>query len=542
MSAFSAAVTPPLEGATTRSDESISYDGGVHNVSTEVSAGRPSSASHPIDRKIEYAQDSIPTYLAERSPHRSTLSERPRQPSAFSHGHTHIYPPISLHHDSLDNHSEVPVFNYEASTQVAVIEAPSSVDGAANLQQERKWKRNATIQLCALCFTFYLEGWNDASTGPLLPVVQRDYHIGFAVVALLFVSNCVGFVSAAFINVWMDQRFGFGKSIVLGAICQLAAYAILAPAPRFPIMVFAYGINGFGMAFQNAQANGFVASVKDNMTMKLGMLHASYGLGAFTSPFLATHFSTQKHWSFHYLCSAGISVINVAVLSYVFRLKRQEDILAEAGQFPSQEPNQHIAGGAQTQGSLYRQILTIKAVHFLALFALIYVGVEVTLGGWIVTFIIQERDGGPSAGFISSGFFGGLTLGRIGLMWLNKLVGERRVIFVYTLLCIVFEITIWLVPSIVQNALAISFIGILLGPMFPILISHSTKILPGGLLTGSVGLISSIGVSGSALLPFITGVLASKFGIGSLQPLMVSMMSLMIVLWALVPKAVRRLD
>lgn len=40
--------------------------------------------------------------------------------------------------------------------------------------------------------------------------------------------------------------------------------------------------------------------------------------------------------------------------------------------------------------------------------------------GWIVTFIIRERDGGPSAGYISSGFFGGLTLGRVALIWFNR--------------------------------------------------------------------------------------------------------------------------
>jgi hypothetical protein len=60
--------------------------------------------------------------------------------------------------------------------------------------------------------------------------------------------------------------------------------------------------------------------------------------------------------------------------------------------------------------------------------------------GWIVTYIIEERKGGSSAGYISSGFFGGerdlnshfsvrsdpylpgLALGRIALMWLNRLV------------------------------------------------------------------------------------------------------------------------
>lgn len=36
-----------------------------------------------------------------------------------------------------------------------------------------------------------------------------------------------------------------------------------------------------------------------------------------------------------------------------------------------------------------------------------------------------------STGYISSGFFGGLALGRVALLWVNKVVGERRVLFIY---------------------------------------------------------------------------------------------------------------
>ena len=71
---------------------------------------------------------------------------------------------------------------------------------------------------------------------------------------------------------------------------------------------------------------------------------------------------------------------------------------------------------------MYKQIFTLRSVHLMAFFILIYVGVEVTIGGWIVTFLINERGGGPSAGYISSGFFGGLTLGRVVLLPLNKKV------------------------------------------------------------------------------------------------------------------------
>jgi fucose permease len=46
----------------------------------------------------------------------------------------------------------------------------------------------------------------------------------------------------------------------------------------------------------------------------------------------------------------------------------------------------------------FQQIMRLRAVHLLAAFIILYVGTEVTIGGWIVTFIIQERGGGPSSG------------------------------------------------------------------------------------------------------------------------------------------------
>ncbi|KAJ1305080.1 hypothetical protein OPQ81_000120 [Rhizoctonia solani] len=73
---------------------------------------------------------------------------------------------------------------------------------------------------------------------------------------------------------------------------------------------------------------------------------------------------------------------------------------------------------------------------------------------WIVTFAIDEREGEHSAGYISSGFVGGLMLGRIG---------ERRVIYVYCIVCIGIELVIWLVPNLAVNAVAVTIAGLLLG-------------------------------------------------------------------------------
>ncbi len=120
------------------------------------------------------------------------------------------------------------------------------------------------------------------------------------------------------------------------------------------------------------------------------------GLGAFAAPLVATQFAQQEHWSYHYLISASIGVVNVAFLAYVFRFKNQDgaytqrcfasdvaeywvlDVMEEAGQAP---------GEADMAGqSKYKQIMGLKSVHFLACWALIYVGVEVTLGGELTRF------------------------------------------------------------------------------------------------------------------------------------------------------------
>ena len=70
------------------------------------------------------------------------------------------------------------------------------------------------------------------------------------------------------------------------------------------------------------------------------------------------------------------------------------------------------------------------------------------------------------------------------------------------------EVTVWVVPSLIENAVAVALVGMILGPVYPILMNHTTKILPRWLLTASIGYIAGMGQAGSAVLPFLTGVLA----------------------------------
>ncbi|KAL5481131.1 hypothetical protein ACEPAI_10072 [Sanghuangporus weigelae] len=398
-----------------------------------------------------------------------------------------------------------------------------------------KPKRVEYISIAALMWAMFLMGWNDGTAGPLLPALQRTYHVGFAIVSLVFVANGVGFVSASIANVSVAQKIGFGKTLVIGSLAQLAAYTVQCSAPPFPVFVLAYVSSGVGVSLQLAQIMDFAVSLNKNAALKMAILHASFGMGALCSPLAATQFAAMPdRWSFHFLVSLGCAIINTTSLSIVFRFKPLNDVLEKAGQT--------IRPASASQDNRYAQLLRLKVVHFLAFFIFAYVGVEVALAGWIVTFVIDERGGGSSSGYLTSGFFGGVTLGRICLLWLNRLVGERRVIWLYIFLSIGLEITIWLVPSLVANAVAVSFIGVFLGPIYPIVMNITGRLMPPWLMSGAIGWIAGFGQAGTAVVPFVTGAMASKFGVMSLQPLIVTVLSIMVGLWAAVPPDQQRSD
>ncbi|KAJ3505312.1 hypothetical protein NLJ89_g7483 [Agrocybe chaxingu] len=385
------------------------------------------------------------------------------------------------------------------------------------------------IQFYALCYDVFLVGWNDGSLGPLLPRIQEFYGVGFATVSWIFVVACTGSVIGALMNMPLTTKFGFGKMLVFASLFQTAAFFVQSLALPFPLFVLSFFSVGIGAAIQCAQANGFVATLKYQAELKMGFVHAAYGCGALFAPLFATPLSQTKYWPCHYLISLGLSLINTVILALVFRFKDQDYCLSQAGEII---PNKM----EDTPDPTYRELLKLKVVHLLALFLLVYVGIEVTIGGWIVSFMLIIRNGGPSSGYVASGFFGGLTLGRVALLWVNRKLGEIRAVYIYTVLVILFQLIVWLVPSIYAGCISVFCIGVLLGPLYPIAMNHISRVLPRALVTGAIGWVAACGSSGSALLPFFTGAMASKYGIQSLQPYLVVMMVLMGVLWKMVPK------
>lgn len=158
-----------------------------------------------------------------------------------------------------------------------------------------------------------------------------------------------------------------------------------------------------------------------------------------------------------------------------------------------------------------------------------------------MTFMTQVRSGTTFASSLTStGFWAGMTVGRMSLAFLTAWLGEFTSVLVYLGICVALELLFWLIPSFYVSAVAIAFLGMFLGPLFPTAIVLVTKLMPRELHVGSIGFATAFGGSGGAVFPFIVGALAQAKGVRALQPVVLAILVAISGLWMLVPRKGKR--
>jgi fucose permease len=129
-----------------------------------------------------------------------------------------------------------------------------------------------------------------------------------------------------------------------------------------------------------------------------------------------------------------------------------------------------------------------------------------------------------------------MTVGRVGLSFLTARIGEFHSVIIYLSIAVVLELLFWLVPSLIVSAIAVAFLGLVLGPLFGTAMVLAAKLLPRELHVSSIGFATAIGGSGGAIFPFIVGAVAQRRGVKSLQPIILALFATITGLWLLLPR------
>ncbi|KAK2626010.1 hypothetical protein QTJ16_004272 [Diplocarpon rosae] len=389
-----------------------------------------------------------------------------------------------------------------------------------NSPEGNKWRVFATF------WSFFIIGMNDGSYGALIPHLEPYYDLNYTIVSLIFLSPFAGYSLASICNNLIHVRFGQRGVAVLGPLCHLVSYIVVAVHPPYPVLVVMFIFVGFGNGLIDAAWCAWLGNMA-NANEVQGFLQASYSLGATVSPLMATALieKTSLDWyGFYYILAAG-SALELATSASTFW--KQTGAVYEA-----ENPRDPDSKTGRT-----REALKSKVTWLFCFFVFGYVGAEVSLGGWIITFMSRVRGANPlTSSATSTAFWAGMTVGRLLLPLFTARFGEYPSVIAYLALSFGLELIFWLVPNLVVSAVAVALLGMFMGPMFPTAIVMVTKLLPKDLHVGCIGFGTAFGGSGGAIFPFIVGAIAQSKGVKTLQPAILALLVAITVLWALLPR------
>jgi fucose permease len=432
--------------------------------------------------------------------------------------------------------SQSPTF--EGSTATSIV--PSFWYPAMN-----RWR------VLAACLIYFGNGINDAVNGALIPSMEDHYHIGYALVSLIFVANAAGFIVAAPTSNALASSLGRAKCLMLSEVMMLVGYVIIVCTPPFPAVVVAYLFLGFGCALNLALNNVFCANLA-NSTVVLGAAHGAYGIGGTVAPIIATAMvSNGILWSRFFLLPICLRIACFFFAGWAFKDYEKEGINGYTNSFETTPPttrtqaqqNNNSSNSSSSKLTLLRRALSNRTTLIGALFIFSYQGAEVSVSGWFISFLIDYRSGNPSqVGYVTAGFWAGITLGRFTLTHLASRIGEKRFVAILTIGVIAFQLLAWFIPNVIGGAVAVSFLGFLLGPAYPCATTVFARLLPAEVQMSAIAFITTAGSSGGAVVPFTTGILAQAVGAWVLHPICVGFFVVMLGCWVGLPRVRKRAE
>ncbi|CCT69375.1 related to tetracycline resistance proteins [Fusarium fujikuroi IMI 58289] len=415
------------------------------------------------------------------------------------------------------------------------VESVAAQNAPAEVAESWKHPRQNVFRTGAAFWSLLTSGANDAAYGALIPYLEEYYNLSYIIVSLVFLSPFVGYILAAVLNNTLHRRVGQRGIGITCGICHILAYIIIAVHPPYPVLVLAYCLAGFGNGISDAAWNAWIGNL-DKANETLGFLHAFYGVGGVISPLIATNMIAKADlpWYTFYYVMIGLATIEFVTCTWAFWPNGPE--IYRQTMDASNEDNQGM------KEALFK--LPFARVTWLcAAFLLCYVGVEVSVGGWIVQFMIRVRKAeNYPAGMTSMGFWLGLAVGRAILGFVTPLLGVKVAVSLYLPAAMALQLIFWLVPSFYVSAVTVALQGFFLGPLFPAVVVATTKMLPKHLHVSTIGFAAAFGGSGAAILPFAVGAIAQAKGVKTLQPIILAFLTALLGLWLCLPRIGKKRD
>lgn len=336
----------------------------------------------------------------------------------------------------------------------------------------------------AYYLAFIALGLTSATLGPTLPDLADNTHTHLREVSFLFTARSLGYLIGSFFGGRLfDSKPGHPVMAVM--LLGMALGLVLIPTLSLLWLLTAVLLL-LGMAEGAVDVGGNTLLVwvhRHRVGPYMNGLHFFFGIGAFLTPLivaqavLLTGGITWAYWA--------LTLVVVPVALWMLRL-------------PSPAAQKVAQGGPA--GQVNRPLVALIVAFFF-----LYVGAEVAFGGWIFTYAVELKVADEAtAAYLTSGFWGALTIGRLLAIPLAARVRPRYILLGDLLGCLVSIGLVLLWPgSLVMVWLGTIGVGLSMASIFPTTISLAERRMT---VTGQVTGWFFVGASaGGMLLPWLIG-------------------------------------
>ena len=371
-----------------------------------------------------------------------------------------------------------------------------------NILRTAKGYSNLNLILLAY-IAFIALGMPDGLLGVAWPSMRADFSIPLDSLGMLLFAAVAGYMTSSFFSGTLISRVGVGR--LLAVSCALTGSALIGYTlvPSWWMVVLLGVVAGLGAGAIDAGLNTYVAANFGEGLMQ--WLHASYGLGVTLGPIIMTIALTSLNsWRVGYRVVGGFQLVLAACFVLTLPIWNQKQPSAR-----SDEPKR-LTDYKTPMGETLRQ----PQVWLSALLFFMYVGAEISLGIWTYSLLVESRGINPAvAGLWAGSYWAMFTVGRVVAGLYAERVGVNLLVQGGLVGALLGAVLLVLNPSEVANVLAVALIGFSIAPIFPALMSGTSRRVGAHFAANTIGIQMTATGLGAAVIPGLLGVLAGRFSL-----------------------------
>ena len=356
--------------------------------------------------------------------------------------------------------------------------------------------QKASLLLVVISYLAFISlGLPDGLLGVSWPFVSERHSIPLDSLGILLVSFVAGYLSTSTSTGKIMSVVSMGLLLTLSCFVTGMSLLTYAYAQHWIMVIMATFFLGSGGGAIDTSINTFAAS--EFSPSVVNWLHAFYGIGATSGPFIITWMLLRGDQWFHGYLLVGIIQITLA-LTFMFTLK-----------YWKLSPAQ----GNRTDAGTYREAFRLRGFWLTLLIFFIYTGLEMGVGQWVFTILTESRGiREESAGLWTSAYWGSLTAGRIIFGFVLIRLPVRMVLFGAFAGIVIGSVLFLMAPLPVIAFIGILIIGFANAPVFPCLISITPQKVGVEHAGNMIGFQVSAALIGGAVLPGFAGLMTDYFG------------------------------